>query len=75
MLLPPNTNIGARITIQAFCDVYDLDMSIRDKFHAHGFKNADVFYLVKLSDLKEMEFKVGEIAELQNAVRQWAVAL
>ncbi|KAJ7930251.1 hypothetical protein B0H13DRAFT_2534525 [Mycena leptocephala] len=75
MLLPPNTNVGAGITIQAFCDVYDLDMSIRDKFHAHGFKNADVFYLVKLSDLKEMDFKVGEIAELQNAVRQWAVSL
>ncbi|KAJ7796200.1 hypothetical protein B0H13DRAFT_2392751 [Mycena leptocephala] len=75
MLLPPNTKVGAGITIVAFCDLYDLDLSIRDKFHAHGFKNADVFYLVKLSELKEMDFKVGEIAEHQNAVRQWAVSL
>jgi hypothetical protein len=75
MLLPPNMKVGAGITIPAFCDLYDLDPSIRDKFHAHGFKNADVFYLVKLSELKEMDFKVGEIAELQNAVRQWAVSL
>ncbi|KAJ6552415.1 hypothetical protein DFH09DRAFT_1085900 [Mycena vulgaris] len=73
MLMPPNTQPPGRMTVAEFCDIYDLDNSVRDKLVANGYKNAAVFYLIKLSELVAMEFLPGEVAELQDAVRQWGI--
>ncbi|KAJ7462520.1 hypothetical protein FB451DRAFT_1180812 [Mycena latifolia] len=73
MLLPPNTQAPFRLSVNDFCAQFDLDNSIRDKLTANGYKNAGVFYLIKLSELISMDFLPGEIAELRDAVRQWAV--
>ncbi|KAJ7780189.1 hypothetical protein DFH07DRAFT_729760, partial [Mycena maculata] len=73
MLMPPNTQAPGRMTVAEFCDFYDLDNSVRDKLVANGYKNASVFYLIKLSELVAMDFLPGEVAELRDAVRQWAI--
>ncbi|KAF7326738.1 hypothetical protein MVEN_02592700 [Mycena venus] len=75
MLLPPNTGVGARMPISDFCERYDLGTSIAEKLTNNGYKYSSVFYLIKLSELKEMEFRPGEVAELRDAVGQWAVPL
>lgn len=75
MLLPPNTTVGVRMSIANFCILYDLDESIAEKLTANGYKNASVLYLIKLTELEKMDFLPGEIAELRDAVRQWALPL
>ncbi|KAJ7668085.1 hypothetical protein B0H17DRAFT_1210147 [Mycena rosella] len=73
MLLPPGTVVGPRLSMAAFCGIYELDDSIVEKFAANGYKNASVMYLIKLADLEKMQFLPGKIAELRDAVRQWAL--
>jgi hypothetical protein len=75
MLLPPNTGVGARLSISDFCETYDLGTSIADKLTNNGYKHSSVFYLIKPSELKEMDFRPREIVELHDAVGQWAVPL
>ena len=72
MLLPPNTKVGAPITITQFCVQYDLDDSIATKLASNGYRKASSFNFMQLKDLAAMEFLPGEIAELRDAVQQWA---
>lgn len=73
MLLPPGTTVGDRLSIGTFCQLYDLDASIAEKFGNNGYRNTSVFYLIKLEELTTMNFLPGEIAELRDAVRLWAL--
>ncbi|KAJ7315001.1 hypothetical protein DFH08DRAFT_820969 [Mycena albidolilacea] len=54
---------------------YNLDDYILEKLTANRYKNASAFRFIRLIDLEKMEFLLGDIAELQDAVRQWAVPL
>jgi hypothetical protein len=73
MLLPPNTQPGEPMSISMFCVAYSLDDSILEKLTTNRYKNASAFRFIRLMDLEKMEFLPGDIAELQDAVRQWAV--
>ncbi|KAJ7639649.1 hypothetical protein DFH06DRAFT_1138372 [Mycena polygramma] len=73
MLLPPNTEVGPPMTIADFCTLYELDAEILAKLTKNGYKNSGVFFWIKIADLETMVFLPGEIAELREAVRQWAV--
>jgi hypothetical protein len=71
-LLPPSRKCGDNMSIAAFCMLYKLDDSIMTKFVTHSFKEAHLLRYVTISDLKEMEFKFGEIAALRDAVEKWS---
>ncbi|KAK7016689.1 hypothetical protein R3P38DRAFT_2785859 [Favolaschia claudopus] len=75
MLLPPNTQVGPSSSILDFCAVYGLSADISTKLTTNGYQDTDVFYLVSIDDLKEMQFMLGQIAQLREAVRKWAVAI
>ncbi|KAG1899672.1 uncharacterized protein F5891DRAFT_980910 [Suillus fuscotomentosus] len=72
-LIPPLRKPGNDISIVAFCALYQLDDSIATKFASHSFKEARLLCYVTFSDLKEMEFKFGEIAALHDAVERWSI--
>ncbi|KAJ7192175.1 hypothetical protein GGX14DRAFT_596153 [Mycena pura] len=73
MLLPPNKAVGPNMSVSNFCALYGLKPAVAAKLSAHGFENCATFYLVTLGQLKEMDFLIGETAELRNAVNMWAV--
>ncbi|KAJ7683481.1 hypothetical protein B0H14DRAFT_3907857 [Mycena olivaceomarginata] len=75
MLIPPNTQPGEPMSISMFCIQYNLDDCILEKLTANQYKNASAFRFIRLMDLEKMDFLPGDIAELQDAVRQWAVPL
>ncbi|KAK7037126.1 hypothetical protein R3P38DRAFT_3183232 [Favolaschia claudopus] len=75
MLLPPNTQVGPSSSIDEFCIFYGLSADISTKLTANGYQDTDIFYLVSIEDLKEMKFLLGQIAQLREAVRKWAVAI
>ncbi|KAK7021601.1 hypothetical protein R3P38DRAFT_3541263 [Favolaschia claudopus] len=70
MLLPPNTQVGPSSSILDFCAVYGLSADISTKLTTNGYQDTDVFYLVSIDDLKEMQFTLGQIAQLREAVRK-----
>jgi hypothetical protein len=72
-LIPPLCKPGNDMSIAAFCGLYQLDDSITTKFASHSFKEACLLRYVTFSDLKEMEFKFGQIAALCDAVERWSV--
>jgi hypothetical protein len=75
MLLPPNTQPGEPMSMSMFCVTYNLDDSILEKLNTNRYKNASAFRFIRMVDLERMEFLPGDIAELQEVVRQWVVPL
>ena len=74
MLLHPSHSLGADMLLSDFCNLYDLDDSIRTKFEQHGYKRSRHRHYVRLDDLAEMELKLGEVAALKDAVDLWSDA-
>jgi hypothetical protein len=72
-LLPPSHAPGMDMPISEFCDLYALGPDILKKFVSHLYKNVCVLRFVTLVDLKEMGFRLREIAGLRNAVELWLV--
>ncbi|KAJ7857967.1 hypothetical protein B0H14DRAFT_2578134 [Mycena olivaceomarginata] len=75
MLIPPNTQPREPMSISMFCIQYNLDDCILEKLAANWYKNTSTFRFICLMDWEKMEFLPGDIAELQDAVQQWAVLL
>ena len=72
-LLPPSRAPGMDMPISEFCELYSLGPDILERFASHMYKNARVLRFVTLGDLKEMGFRLGEIAGLRDAVESWSV--
>lgn len=72
-LIPFSRKPGNDMSISAFCTYYNLDDSIAMKFNSHSFKKARLLRYVTFTDLKDMEFKFGEIAALRDAVEKWSI--
>ncbi|KAJ7622507.1 hypothetical protein FB45DRAFT_753433, partial [Roridomyces roridus] len=75
MLLPAKTKCGETMSVDAFCGQFHLDDFIAQKFAENRYKTTVSFLYVRLDDLEKMGFAPGDIAELREAVRRWAVAL
>ncbi|KAJ7038457.1 hypothetical protein C8F04DRAFT_1179758 [Mycena alexandri] len=73
MLIPINFVAGPSLTIDDFCQDYNLDEEICARFKQNRFKTTDAFAFIGMAQLTTMEFMVGEIAELQVAIGKWAV--
>ncbi|KAF8153727.1 hypothetical protein K438DRAFT_2026635 [Mycena galopus ATCC 62051] len=72
MLIPSSRVPGDDLAISAFCEMYDLDTDIADRFTQNRYKRTMAFKFIEVSELKEMGFMNGEIAELKVAVDKWS---
>ena len=57
-----------------FCALYDLSPGILGKLTDNDYKTACFLCFVTITELKEMGFKLGEIAGLRNVIESWSVA-
>jgi hypothetical protein len=80
MLISPPHIPGPDLSIEDFCSLYDLDTDISEHFKQQKFKFTNTFKFkctktfkfIELSDLKEMGFFKGGIAELKVAIKVWS---
>jgi hypothetical protein len=72
-LLPASRDIGPSLTLEDFCNQFDLPQTICAKLRDEGFTGSRPLQYVAISDLKEMGFKFGEIALLKDAVACWSL--
>jgi hypothetical protein len=64
--------MGPDLSIENFCHIYDLDKEILVRLKDNGYQKTKTFKHVTILQLREMSFKHGEIASLQDAVEEWA---
>ena len=65
---------GLDMTIAEFCAQYELGDGTQQKFVVHGYERARVLRSITLTDVTKMELRLGEIAELRDAIERWSVA-
>ena len=72
-LLPPSRNPGIDMPLADFCRLYDLSPGIFQKLTDNDYKAARFLRFLTFPELKEMGFKLGEIAGLHDTVELWSV--
>jgi hypothetical protein len=73
MLLGPARNLGPDMAIAQFCNSFGLQPTIQAKLEENAYDYARNLRFIALDDLKEMGFKLGEKAALQDAIERWSV--
>lgn len=61
------------MTLEDFCETYQLYDAIRDQFKEHHYKHARMLRYLTMKDMEGMKFWVGEIAEVQEVIDCWSV--
>jgi hypothetical protein len=74
-LYPPNIKPQKTLTLINFCAAYNLSGDILVRFTDNGFTTFNQLCYISLADLKEMVFKRGEIAGIQDAIAVWMAGL
>ena len=72
LLLPNECQAGPTYTVDEFCHQYELDDKICTHLKNNGYACTHTFKYIETLELKTMGFKLGEIAELKEAICLWA---
>jgi len=72
-LLPMQRQPGINAPIAEFCRLYGLGDPILQKFLQHGYLQSRMLRFIQIPELNEMDFRLGEIAALKDAVEMWSV--
>lgn len=71
-LIPPTLNEGPRMDIDTFCAVYQLPDTVLQHFRDNAITGTHAFSHISETNLTGMGFKIGEVIDLNEAVRMWA---
>lgn len=71
-LLHPSRLPGLDMPTSDFCKTYLLSSNIEKRLTDHGYTHARMLRFIQVDELKEMEYRMGEIACLKDAVEQWS---
>ena len=72
-LLPEYSTTGPSLPLQEFCTQFDVSKAVCHWLKEEGFTSSCTFQYIAIDDLKEMKFKLGEIASLKDAVARWSI--
>jgi hypothetical protein len=64
---------GPDMTIREFCTLYDLTDAVHHKFTSNLYMHTCMLRVLMVDETKEMNFLLGEIAALQDALNRWSV--
>jgi len=70
-LYPSRLKPQAPLALADFCGTYNLSDDIQSRFDDNGFTTLNQLCYISLVDLKDMLFKRGEIAAIQDAISVW----
>ena len=74
-LLPADWTIGPSLDLEDFCSQFGVDISVHQKLSNEGYKTSHHLQYATVSELKEVGFRIGEIASLKDAVVRWSLPL
>lgn len=73
-LLSPLRYAGSDVSLDEFCTVYELGDAVLKRFEENCYKKSSALRFVTIQELKDMGFRLGEIAALRVAVDSWSVS-
>jgi hypothetical protein len=71
ILIPDDAQHGLTLSLDEFCNNYSLSGDIRAKLSENGYTGTETICYILVPDLKEMGFKLGEIAAMRAAMKRW----
>jgi hypothetical protein len=74
-LYPSSVKPHVPLMLVNFCATYNLSANILSRFTDNGFTTLNQLCYISLADLKDMVFKRGEIAGIQDAIAVWMAGL
>lgn len=74
-LIPAGYRTGPQQSMRDFCRFHNLSDRIFEKLDQNAYTGTHAFRYMNKSDLRAMDFKQGEIADLLHAIEQWAVKI
>lgn len=74
-LYPPNMKPANQYGLAEFCTVHSLSEDILGRFTAQGFTMLNQLCYISLNNLKDIQFKRGEIAAIQDSIAIWRSSL
>lgn len=72
-LIPATHEPGSRLDMATFCAVFRLSDAISHRLTDNAYTATHAFAHMEPAELREMGFKAGEIVDLKEAVKEWAV--
>lgn len=67
-----NHSEGPKMDIETFCTVYSLSEELLSCFREHRISGTHAFAHIGTKELKEMGFRIGEIIDIKEAVKEWS---
>jgi len=74
-LIPTNYVEGSKIDLPTFCEIYTLADSIKQCLQENAITGSHAFAHMSTTDLQAMGFKLGEVIDLKEVVKEWAQKL
>jgi hypothetical protein len=74
-LIPPNYSEGSKMDLTTFCIIYTLADSIKQRLQDNAITGTHAFPHMTSTDLQDMGFKLGEVIDLKEAIKEWAQVL
>ena len=71
-LVPANYIEGSKLTLATFCKIYGLADSIKQRLQENAITGSHAFSHMSTTDLQAMGFKLGEVIDLKEAIKEWA---
>ncbi|KZT00861.1 uncharacterized protein LAESUDRAFT_764251 [Laetiporus sulphureus 93-53] len=73
MLIASDHLPGLKLSTEEFCIAYSLTSDVKTRLLENGYCSMHTFEYIELTELEQMEFKKGEIAQLRAAVTKWSI--
>lgn len=74
-LIPTNYVEGSKIDLNTFSEIYNLADSIKQRLQENAITGSHAFAHMSTTDLQDMGFKLGEVIDLKEAIKEWAQKL
>lgn len=65
---------GKKLDILTFCSAFCLSEDILERFQQHKISGTHAFAHISERDLEKMKFAIGELIDLKEAIKIWAIS-
>jgi hypothetical protein len=73
-LIPPSYKPGPKMDMAQFCSIFALSDDIYCHMDENKYSGTQAFAHMESGELRELGFKPGEIVDLKEAVKEWALS-
>ena len=74
-IIPANYSEGSKMDLTNFCKIFAIADFIKQRLQDNAITGTHAFSHMSSTDLQDMGFKLGEVIDLKEAIKEWAQVL